>query len=311
VKLIQDNIDLSAYLEPPSPGEKIIPASSLYEQVRDDFLCPQEARGARLPWSKADGLVRFRPGEVSLWPGFNYSGKSLITSQIALSLCKQDERVCMASFEMKPRKTMGRMTRQAAGNPDPSLQFIKRFHEWTDNRLWIFDHMGQIAPQRVVAAVRYCADKLGMTQVFLDSLMKCVRGEDDFNAQKDFANDLFSVAQETNVHIHLVHHTRKPPDENHRPTRFDAKGSGAITDIVDNVFNVWRNKAKERVMEHGTPAEQEKVRDAPDTIIICDKQRHGEWDGNINLWFDRRSQSYMGQPTGWITGMDFVEVAAA
>lgn len=304
--LIPEDIDLQDYLEEPSPGVKVVPASRFYEQVRDDFLLPKEARGSKLPWPKTEGLIRLRPGEVSLWHGMNYSGKSLITSQVALSLCQQDERSTIASFEMKPRKTMGRMTRQAAGGPEPSVRFMRAFHDWTDGHLWIFDHLGQIAPNRVIAFVRYVADKLDMQHVFIDSLMKCVRGEDDYNGQKDFVNDLCAVAQETNVHIHLVHHTKKPVDENHKPTRFDAKGSGAIGDQVDNVFGIWRNKAKERALqgEIKNDAEREKVEGQADTLLVNDKQRHGEWDGVIALWFDQRSMTYRGHARDAHRGVD-------
>ena len=31
-------------------------------------------------------------------------------------------------------------------------------------------------------------------------------------------------------------------------------------------------------------------------MLICDKQRNGEWEGKIKLWFDRRSGQYMEDP---------------
>ena len=37
-------------------------------------------------------------------------------------------------------------------------------------------------------------------------------------------------------------------------------------------------------------------RSDPDAALICCKQRHGEWEGGINLWFDRDSQQYVEQP---------------
>jgi twinkle protein len=301
VRLIEDNIDLSAYLQDEGPRVNIVPASSFFEEVRDEFLNPREMEGARTPWDKMDSQVRLRPGEVSLWPGVNDSGKSLITSQVALNLCAQEERVCIASFEMPPRKTMKRMTRQAATGPEPSLEFIRKFHKWTDDRLWIFNHLGQIEPKRVVAAIKFCADKFKITHFFLDSLMRCVRGEDDYNGQKDFVTDLCSVAQETGIHVHLIHHTKKPADDSHKPTRFDAKGSGSISDQVDNVFCVWRNKPKERDLEFAqfkNEEDRQKVMAKPDALVICDKQRHGEWEGWISLWFDQGSQTFRGEAHG-------------
>lgn len=59
----------------------------------------------------------------------------------------------------------------------------------------------------------------------------------------------------------------------------DIKGSGAITDIADNVFSVWRNKDQ-------APGE-------PNALLQCDKQRNGEWEGKISLWFDTQSFYYL------------------
>lgn len=314
MKLVEDTIDLDAYLEPASPGENVLPASSFYEQVRDDFLNPIEQAGAVLPWPKTEQLIRLRPAEVSLWVGVNGSGKSMLTSQVATSLCMQGERVCIASLEMRPRKTLYRMTRQAAGGPEPSLRFIKGFHTWTDDKLWMFDHVGQVEPSRVIAVIRYCATQLRVTHFFLDSLMRCVRGEDDYNGQKDFVTDLCNVTQETDIHVHLIHHPKKPPDESHRTTRFDAKGSGAISDQVDNCFSVWRNRAKERQLETDTfenEGEREDCARKPDALVICDKQRNGEWEGQVTLWYDRRSMTYRGDQRPPIThGIDIPMEAA-
>jgi twinkle protein len=307
MRIVPDTIDLSAYLNEPEPGENVRPASDWLAEVKEDILNPQAIAGARTPWGKAEALIRFRTGEVSLWPGVNGSFKSMVTTQVALGLCQQDERVCIASMEMKPRKTMKRMLLQAAANPEPSVRFIDKFHVWTDGRLWIFDHMGSIKWERMVAVVRYAVEKFGVTHFFVDSLMKCVQGEDDYNGQKAFVSALCDVAQTTGVHIHLVHHTRKLGDDAQKPSKFDAKGSGSITDQVDNVFSVWRNKPKEKDLEADrfkSDADREDCEGQPDVLIICDKQRHGEWEGKISLWMDRRSMVFRGEQRGFSTGME-------
>jgi twinkle protein len=307
VNVIPDTIDLSNYLKPPDFAAKVKPASSWVEEVIEFFGTPPYLRGCKLPWGKSVGRIALREGEVSLWPGMNYSGKSLITGQVALGLMRQGERVCIASLEMKPYKTMQRMTRQAAAGKEPSVDYMRAFHRWTDQRLWIFDHMGEVEAAKMLALTRYCADKLAIRHFFIDSLMKCVRGEDDYNGQKDFVAGLCSVALQSGMHIHLVHHTRKPADDSHQPSRFDSKGSGAITDQVDNVFTTWRNKPKERAIEK---AEMERaqapeaVLASPDTLLICDKQRHGEWDGKIGLYFDEASQAYRDRQDGRWQGLD-------
>ena len=78
----------------------------------------------------------------------------------------------------------------------------------------------------------------------------------------------------------------------HKPTKYDYKGSGAITDQVDNVISVWRNKAKEKKRDEDKQVDEKE----PDALLICDKQRNGEWEGSIGLWFDRASMQYVGGP---------------
>ncbi len=140
--------------------------------------------------------------------------------------------------------------------------------------------------------VRYCAKEKGITHFFVDSLMKCVAGEDDYNGQKRFVDELTSIARDYGIHIHLVHHIRKPADESHKPGKYDYKGTGAITDQVDNVISVWRNKPKEKKRDEGKPVEDKE----PDALLICDKQRNGEWEGSIGLWFHKDSMQYIGTP---------------
>ncbi|MFX7090780.1 hypothetical protein ABTH94_22045, partial [Acinetobacter baumannii] len=67
------------------------------------------------------------------------------------------------------------------------------------------------------------------------------------------------------------------------------KGSGAIADLVDNIFIVWRNKAKEDEIRKGN---HEHV-DAPDCMVNLEKQRHGETEGSYGFWFDPNSMQYL------------------
>lgn len=290
MELIPDTLNLDDYLREPSAGERVKPASFWKAAVRDSFFAPKETLGAKLPWVKTHHTIQLRKGELSLWAGMGHQGKSVLTNQVALSLCQQGERVCIASMEMKPEATMRRMTRQAAGTDEPSLRFVNKFHDWTDDKLWIFDHHGQVKADRITAVARYCVDKLGITHFFVDSLMKCIRGEDDYNGQKDFVDALFSAAHDTGMHIHVVHHIKKIEDENRIPTVFQIKGSGSITDQVDNIFIVFRNRKKERDREAGKEIEETHS----DGLINCEKQRNGEWIGLVPLWFDKKAMTFRG-----------------
>lgn len=300
-----EDIDFALYERETDAQQKVKSAAIYVHELIDRIQNPHRPNHRLMPWRKTHGLIQFRPGEVTVWGGANGNGKSLVTGQVALSLCAQDERICIASFEMKPMKTLERMGRQwscfnpaepaFAGSEEARDQLVKiyrDFAEWTDKRLWLYDQQGTVTTSQVCAVVRYCAKELGVTQFFIDSLMKCVSGEDDYNGQKAFVDELTAIARDYSMHIHLVHHIKKPDSEDAKPNKYQYKGSGSITDQVDNVISVWRNKAKERKREEG----KEVIEGEPDTLLICDKQRNGEWEGSIGLWYDRNSQQFVGAP---------------
>lgn len=297
-----DDIDFSLYEHVTDHKQKVKSASVYVQALMDRVNSGIKEQQAFMPWMKTKELIQFRPGEVTIWGGPNGSGKSLVTGQVALSLCAQGEKTCIASFEMKPTKTLERMGRQFTHFPlfdvamsDPAikadtLQQYAEFRDWTDTRLWIYDQQGTVQWRQVCAVARYCARELGITHVFIDSLMKCVAGEDDYNGQKAFVDEICSIARDENIHIHLIHHIKKPANDSQKPTKYDLKGSGAITDQVDNVIAVWRDKEKERDRQTGKPLQDTR----PDSLLIVDKQRNGEgWEGYIGLWYHRESQQFL------------------
>lgn len=303
MELLRDDIDFSAYMQETDAKQKLKPAKIWINELVDRLYTPKKQDRAVLPWPKTHALIQFRPGEVTLWGGANGAGKSLVTGMVGVSLCAQDLKVCIASFEMKPMKTVERMSRQFSGTNanhpayagsreamDTLAEQYREFSAWSDGKLWLYDQQGTVNAKQVCAAIRYFAIKLGGNHFFVDSLMKCVAGEDDYNGQKAFVDELTAIARDHQVHIHLIHHIRKPANEDHKPNKYDYKGTGAITDQVDNVISVWRDKAKEKAKEAG---KQINEATQPDALLICDKQRNGEWEGTIGLWFDRDSQQYV------------------
>lgn len=283
MQLIKDSINFSDYMQEPEQ-HAVRPAGDwLQDTIATFYATGDDAPMPRMLWAKTRDHVQFRPGEVSLWAGINGHGKSMFLSQVVLDLCYQAERVMVASFEMKPARQMHRMSRQASGSNMPDKVWLEVFHQWTDERLWIYDHVGAVEWRKLIAVMRYAVANFGISHFVIDSLMKCVKGEDDYNAQKDFVNELCAFAQTHNVHVHLVHHVRKGESEHKAPGKFDVKGAGAITDQVDNVFIVWRNK---KAAEDATSAE-------PTAIVACEKQRNGEFEGKFGFWFDITSQQYL------------------
>jgi twinkle protein len=301
-----DEIDFEAYSRETEAKRKVRSASLYVQELIETLGKKHEQPRAFLPWAKTHKLIQLRPGEVTLWPGVNGHGKSLVTGMVAASLITQGERVCVASFEMKPRKTLERMVRQWCGDTpdeewDGNAEAIaayrdtyEQFGAWAEKRLWLYDQQGTVQRDVLIGVIRYCAKELRITHFFLDSLMKCVAGEDDYNGQKELVDELTAIARDYGMHIHLVHHIRKLSSEEQTPDKTDVKGTGAITDLVDNLILVWRNKRKEKDMAARKPVSQ----DEPDALLICEKQRNGEWEGRIQLWFHKPSHQFIAHPGG-------------
>lgn len=293
MKVITDNeIDFDAYLQGPDECANVKPASSWLEDVIEAFQTPPEVTGSAFPWQKTHPIARLRRGELSIWPGMSGHGKSMLSSQVMLSLMAQGERVCIASMEMKPSEAMQRMCRQALGCWTPRANDIKDFHRWTDGKLWLYDQRNSVTPDRILAVARYVHSKLDVTHMVIDNLMTCGIPEDGDgwqSRQKQFVLDLSCHAHDTRQAVHLLAHVRKQPDESKPPSKFDVRGSASITDLADNVYTVWRNKAREADSASGSNTSSEDS----DCLLIIDKCRHGTWEGRIQLWFDRDSQSYV------------------
>lgn len=282
--LTADDIDFNRYLAETDAGENVRPAIEYLNSVMHT-LSPvhDNPQHPKLPFH--DAWMYFNPGEVTLWAGFNGSGKSMIQGQVLTEFALKGQKCCIASFEMKPEKTLARCMRQMTGMSTPPRERVEEILQKTSGTLWLYDQQGTVKPDRMIAVVKHCAEKLGIQHIAIDSLMKCVRGTDDYNGQKEFVDALTACARDYGVHIHLVCHLKKGDGDERMPTRMDISGTAAISDLVDNVLLVWRNKKKERDQQSGKEVGDE----IPDSVLICDKHRNGEWEGRVKLWYDKNS----------------------
>lgn len=283
-----DAVDFAEYMRETEVQVKVRKASAYIEAISEHFSPDYTApRAAQMPSTKLRGLIEFRPGEVTVWAGYNGHRKSMFVGQVAIDLCMQNERTLLASFEMQPTQTLARMARQCFAVARPATASLDAFARWTDDKLWLFDHLGRINPQQCLAVGRYFAEKLGGRHLMIDSMMMVCASEESMDEQKQFMTDLIRSAQETGMHIHLVAHCRKPQDDTKPPTKYDLRGSAALSDQAHNVVMVWANKAKQAELE-ANPHDSV-VQAKPDAIVSVEKQRNGAWEGRVKLWFDAAS----------------------
>ena len=249
--------------------------------------------GDHFPWSRTHSTVRLRKNEFSVWTGTNFAGKSLMLGEISLGLIRQGRKVAMISLEMPPERTMARMLRQAAMARETTKQFELQFEDWIDGKFFIYERTTSLTTKRTLDIIDYCAQELGVHHVIIDSLMKCNVGANSYEAQKAFIEALFNKAKRnTELHLHLVAHFGKPKP-GAVPDRYSIKGPTEIADVADNVFIMSRNMKKKREMEKAEDVRDEKILQMADGWLQVDKQRNGEWDGPIGLWYHRESMQYV------------------
>lgn len=288
---IQKCFDNAQSLDP----DELKSASQYVNQVIEAFYPPEnQFTGYELPWQKAHGKISFRSGELSSWTGINGHGKSQFLGQLLLHCMLQGARICIASLELKPRQLLKNLTRQASGLRHPTNEYIKAIHEWYHQRLWMFDLVGTAKTKRLLEVFQYARQRYGIDVFVIDSFMKCGIGEEDLNAQKLFVEQLCDFKNTHDCHIHLVVHPRKGTDETKAPGKLDIKGSGSISDLADNCYTIWRNKKKEdEIRKLNNTALPDSLLDKPDCILLCDKQRNGEWEGKLFFWFNHDALQYL------------------
>jgi len=308
--LIDDTIDFARYMAETDAKQKVKPASFWTEEMKLRLRKTQTEKQILLPWPKTVDNLEFRVGEVTCWGGINGHGKSLMTSQIALSFIGQGQKVCIASFEVYPHKQLDRFHRQYCGlNPklpeyqnEEGMQCIDQlydeFSEWTNNSLWIYDQQGTTNAATILGLIKYCATVLNINHIFVDNLAKLVEKDDDYNGQKKFIDQCCAAARDFKIHVHIVHHMRKGNKETDMLDKNDFKGSGSIADQVDNLIGIWRNKSKE--FEFKTKGSNHSKCKEPDATLRVFKQRNhdGQGDGEpyVLLWFNNDSWQFLEHP---------------
>ena len=251
------------------------------------YICEGKDDGTPLAF---DERVSFKKGEVTVWASSNGSGKSLLIGQIVLQFAQQGIKSAILSFEMSPERTLYRMMRQKIGRK-PVGKDVAGFLEQVKGKFKLLNYKGAMHQDIVFGTAVVSAQKHGCSHIFIDNLMKVVAGEDDYNSQKEFIETCTNIAALLDVHIHIIHHTRKGQNEEDELNKYSIKGSGAIIDLADNAILIQRNRKKERDRQNGNLTPMKDVEEA-DSILKVVKQRNGDFEGSIPLWFDPDSTAF-------------------
>lgn len=270
-----------------------------------------KAPGVNSPFKSHAGEFQLDYGATTILAGWNGCGKTTIIGQVVLNAIKQNINACVASLEFRVPRYAGWLVRQGLCEERPEKIAIAQAVEKLSEHLWAFSSYGEARVDRIIDVWEYAAARYGARLFVLDNFSKLSFGSiDEFQPQKDAITKFTEFAVRSNSHVLIAAHSRKKMGEHEEVNKLDIKGNGALTDLADAVLLLHRNKRKEHATrENGrflamNPDEQVEIMRQPDAWLTCDKNRHGNSEPRIQLWFDQRSRQYVemdkGVPTRYL-----------
>ncbi len=256
--------------------------------------------GYRMPYPKFGCKLLFRPAEVTLWTGDSGAGKSQILSDCISDWIAQGSRICLSSLEMRPEYTLKRMCKQVVGIERPESGKIRSGLEFLDRGLLLYERVGKAGVDGLLDVFAFARAKYGCDQFVIDSLMRLGIAGDDYTGQEKVMFRIVDWAIGCRVHVHLVAHSRKGERDRGVPETADIKGAMEIGANAFNIVAVWRNRRLEDDLKaaqaRGAHDEIADLRERPGVLVNVAKQRNGDFEGKVGLWFDQDSYRYRSEP---------------
>jgi KaiC/GvpD/RAD55 family RecA-like ATPase len=237
----------------------------------------KQARFATAPFDPDGRLLRFYPGGITVWSGFPGAGKTTLLRQFICHTLHRGSSVFLASLEEDPRDVLVRLAATAAGG-EPTKHQMQWFIDAYAERFRLWGIIGIASHLRILGAARTLA-AVGIKHVVIDSLMCLDVANDDFEAQRKFANLVAATARSARIHIHLVAHPRKLARSDQELDLNDIAGARELGGIADNVIFIRRDPNRQSYAQNA---------DITPMCVSIRKQRHFNGAlGDCEGWFQR------------------------
>lgn len=279
--------DDPAYLESEidAAEELFAIGSTPVAQIREEYT-KKQLQYSSSPFDPEGRLLKFFPGDVTIWSGYPGAGKTTLLRQLVCHLLHQQQGVFVASLEENPLDVFWRHACVALGTDNPSddgLQWCVDM--WCDRfRIWNNRWMDSDAEHaRILAAIRVLGRE-GVRHAVIDSFMCLDVSSTDYDAQRRFAKAICTSAALGDVHTHLVAHPRKPFAPGQMPDINDVAGAADLGRRVANVVFVRRSPDENAAISGQC---------TPMLVSVC-KQRNGSGAlGQVAGWFHRGLRQFV------------------
>jgi len=250
-----------------------------------ELLARYEQRHAKFgttPFDPDGERLRLYPGGVTIWSGYPGAGKTTLLRQLVCHCLARGSSVFLASLEEDPANVLVELAAVAAGRQSPTAHQMQWFIDAYAERFRLWGVIGIAQHRRLLAVIRKLAEQ-GIKHAVIDSLMCLDVRNDDYEAQRCFANLVAATARASRIHIHLVAHPRKQVSTDQELDINDVAGAREIGGIADNVIFVRRNPNEVRdPLATQTPM-----------CAVIRKQRHSPGAlGQVVGWFHRNMRQF-------------------
>lgn len=252
-------------------------------------------------------LGGFRMGELTVWTGFNSSGKSTLLGQMLVESIDQDFPVFAYSGELTLHLFKEWIHLQMVGpenldffydyveNHDIAkvkAEVISKLENWYKDMFYVYDSYTTNEPMKILDLCEIAARRYDCKVFLIDNLMTTgcdgIKSDNYYQSQSIFVGKLVEFTKRYNVHVHLVAHPRKTVG---MLNKMDIAGSGNITDRADNVIGIHRFNMEEK----NTDGYLEKYAGF-DTLVQVFKNRfRGKQDVEFGLKYDLILSDFISQ----------------
>lgn len=209
-------------------------------------------------------LKGLRKQELTLLLAGSGSGKSTFSRELAFDLLKQGATIGYIALEESVKKSalgfiaidnnvpLGElyMDRTILTKEEMEKSYQKVI---ANNSLFLYDHFGSLDGTNLLNKIRYMAVALECDYIFLDHISIVISGTDTNDDERRMIDkimtNLRSIAENTGSGVVVVSHVKnkhgKSAEEGGLITMSDARGSGSLKQLSDNIISLERDMTDE------------------------------------------------------------------
>lgn len=280
-------------------------------EIKDiDYKENEELEYIKSNSEKMDIKIKgFALGQLSVWSGGNASAKSTYLNQLAIESVNQGYKTIIYSGELIAKRLLKWIVMQCAGRKNMMYNHDKNYFyvpndkkelimNWLNGKLFIYNNESGNKVKQIINSIKKSVIENNIKVVILDNLMSMNLGEygdNKYDTQSQFVQELSALAKELNIHIHFVCHPRKATNF---LRKIDISGSADLTNIADNVFimhrvnNDFRLKTKEMFKWN----DNNEIYEYTNIIEVCKNRDFGVEDYFVGLHFETESKRLLNVP---------------